>query len=65
VLPRRWSLLASLYADAAAFWAYWRREREVKKAVEALAQFDDRTLRDMAISSRSEIEQAVRFCHDC
>jgi uncharacterized protein YjiS (DUF1127 family) len=55
----------SLYDDAATFWADWRREREIKKAVEALAQFDDRTLRDMGISSRSEIEQAVRYCHDC
>jgi uncharacterized protein YjiS (DUF1127 family) len=64
-LPRRRSLLASLYDDAATFWADWRREREIKKAVEALAQFDDRTLRDMGISSRSEIEQAVRYCHDC
>jgi uncharacterized protein YjiS (DUF1127 family) len=31
----------------------------------ALAQFDERTLRDMGIASRSEIEQVVRYCHDC
>ena len=58
-------LPATIYNAAAAFWAHWRREREIKRAVAALTQFDDRTLRDMGISSRSEIEQVVRYCHDC
>lgn len=64
-LPRHRNLLALIYDAGAALWAHWRREREIKRAVEALAQFDDRTLRDIGISSRAEIEQVVRFCHDC
>jgi uncharacterized protein YjiS (DUF1127 family) len=65
--PSPWhrNLLASIYDTAAALWAHWRREREIKRAVVALAQFDDRTLRDMGIISRSEIERVVRYCHDC
>lgn len=63
--PRHRNLLASIYDTAAALWAHWRREREIKRAVVALAQFDDRTLRDMGIISRSEIERVVRYCHDC
>jgi uncharacterized protein YjiS (DUF1127 family) len=59
------NLPASIYDSAAAFWAHWRREREIRKAVVALAQFDDRSLRDMGIAGRSEIEQVVRYCHDC
>jgi uncharacterized protein YjiS (DUF1127 family) len=64
-LPRHRNLLALIYDAGAALWAHWRREREIKRAVEALAQFDDRTLRDIGISSRAEIEQVVRYCHDC
>jgi uncharacterized protein YjiS (DUF1127 family) len=63
--PRHRSLLALIYDTAAALWARWRREQEIKRAVVALAQFDDRTLRDMGIASRSEIEHVVRYCHDC
>jgi uncharacterized protein YjiS (DUF1127 family) len=63
--PWHRNLLASIYDTAAALWAHWRREREIKRAVVALAQFDDRTLRDMGIISRSEIERVVRYCHDC
>lgn len=64
-LPWHRNLLASIYGTAAALRARWRREREIKRAVVALAQFDERTLRDMGIASRSEIEQVVRYCHDC
>ncbi|WP_426526620.1 DUF1127 domain-containing protein [Bradyrhizobium sp. McL0615] len=64
-LPWHRNLLASIYDTAAALRANWRREREIKRAVVALAQFDERTLRDMGIASRSEIEQVVRYCHDC
>jgi uncharacterized protein YjiS (DUF1127 family) len=42
-----------------------RREREIKKAVAALAKLDDRTLRDIGIPRRSQIEQVVRYCRDC
>jgi uncharacterized protein YjiS (DUF1127 family) len=42
-----------------------RREREIKKAVAALAKLDDRTLRDIGIPQRSQIEQVVRYCRDC
>jgi uncharacterized protein YjiS (DUF1127 family) len=41
-------------------WARWRRERQVKKAVATLAEFDDRTLRDIGIPHRSQIEHAAR-----
>jgi len=44
--------------------AKWRREREIKKAVTALAEFDDRTLRDTGIPHRSQIEQIVRYGRD-
>jgi uncharacterized protein YjiS (DUF1127 family) len=38
----------------------WCREREIKQVVAALEEFDDRTLRDVGIRGRGEIEQAVR-----
>jgi uncharacterized protein YjiS (DUF1127 family) len=44
---------------------HWRREQEIRKAVAALSQFDEQTLRDMGIYSRSQIEQVVRYCRDC
>jgi uncharacterized protein YjiS (DUF1127 family) len=49
----------------AGLWANWRREREMKKAVRVLAEFDDRTLRDMGIPQRSQIERTVRHGRDC
>jgi uncharacterized protein YjiS (DUF1127 family) len=42
-----------------------QRELKIKKAVAALAELDDRTLRDLGIPHRSHIEQTVRYCHDC
>jgi uncharacterized protein YjiS (DUF1127 family) len=63
--PWHRNFLALIHGTAAAPWARWRREREIKRAVAALAQFDDRTLRDMGIAGRSEIEHVVRYCHDC
>jgi uncharacterized protein YjiS (DUF1127 family) len=62
---RRWHCLTSLGETIATLQTHWRREQEIKKAVAALAEFDDRTLRDMGIPSRSQIEQVVRYCHDC
>jgi uncharacterized protein YjiS (DUF1127 family) len=56
----RWSLNL-----IACLWTYWRREREIKRAVYALENFDDRTLRDMGIQHRSQIEQTVRYGRDC
>jgi hypothetical protein len=42
-----------------------QRERQIKKAVAALAELDDQTLHDLGIPHRSHIEQTVRYCHDC
>ncbi|SDT57509.1 DUF1127 domain-containing protein [Bradyrhizobium canariense] len=41
------------------------RERKIKTTIAALAELDDRTLLDMGIPHRSQIEQVVRYCHDC
>jgi uncharacterized protein YjiS (DUF1127 family) len=49
------------WAAVASRWTRWRRKREIKKAVAALAEFDDRTLRDMGIPHRSQIEHAARY----
>ncbi len=44
----------------------WReREREIEEAVAALSRLDDRTLQMLGIPDRSQIEQTVRYCHDC
>ena len=56
--------LAMIWRATASRWAKWRREREVKEAVAALAQYDERTLRDMGIPHRSQIEQIVRNGRD-
>jgi uncharacterized protein YjiS (DUF1127 family) len=57
-LTRPWSTVRSR-------WARWRREREIKKVVAALVELDDRTLRDIGIPHRSQIERLVRYCFDC
>jgi uncharacterized protein YjiS (DUF1127 family) len=41
------------------------REREIRRAVDALAKLDDGTLRDIGIPDRSQIELVVRYWHDC
>jgi uncharacterized protein YjiS (DUF1127 family) len=61
--PRR--RILSLAAAARWIWARWRREREIRRAVDALAKLDDRTLRDIGITDRSQIDRVVRFCRDC
>lgn len=53
-----WNLTAGI-------WTNWRRERAIRRAVYALAEFDDRTLRDMGIPQRSMIEQTIRHGRDC
>jgi uncharacterized protein YjiS (DUF1127 family) len=49
------------WAAVANRWARWRRARDIKKAVATLAEFDDRTLRDIGIPHRSQIEHAARY----
>lgn len=44
---------------------YWKNELEVRRATRALAEFDDRTLRNFGIPDRSQIEFTVRFCREC
>ncbi|EJN10590.1 Protein of unknown function (DUF1127) [Bradyrhizobium sp. YR681] len=64
--PRRnadW--IAGLGETVVAFWTRWRNEREVRRAVKALAEYDDRTLLDIGIRGRADIERMVRYCRDC
>jgi hypothetical protein len=56
--------LAIIRGAVASRWAKWRHEREIRKAVVALAGYDDRTLRDMGILDRAHIEQRVRAGRD-
>jgi hypothetical protein len=51
--------------ETVARWSHPRRERETKRAVDALAELDARTLRAMGILDRSQIDWVVRYCHDC
>ena len=60
---RNW--LTKPWSASASRWARWHREREIKRTVAALAELDDRTLRDIGIPHRSQIEQVVRYCRDC
>ena len=57
-LTRPWNGMASR-------WRRWRQEREIAALVVDLAELDDRTLRDIGIPHRSQIEQAVRYGRDC
>jgi len=61
----RWSWLHSLGETWAALWSHLRREREIRQAVAALMELDDRTLRDLGIDGRSDVELMVRYCRDC
>jgi uncharacterized protein YjiS (DUF1127 family) len=56
---------AALGETAAALLMHWRREREIHRAVAALSDYDDRTLRDLGINGRADIERVVRYCRDC
>ncbi|MBR0784874.1 DUF1127 domain-containing protein [Bradyrhizobium iriomotense] len=62
---RRWSWLRSAGEMLTVLLSHVRREREVRRAVAALTELDDRTLRDLGIRGRSEIERMVRYCRDC
>jgi uncharacterized protein YjiS (DUF1127 family) len=57
--------ILSLAAAARWIGARWRREREIRRAVDALAKLDDGTLRDIGIADRSQIDPVVRYCRDC
>ena len=57
--------LSMIWRAIASGWAERRREREIKRAVAALADYDDRMLLDMGFSHRSQIEQIVRNGRDC
>ena len=57
--------LSMIWRTIASGRARRRREREIKQAVAALAEYDDRLLRDMGFSDRSQIEQVVRNGRDC
>ncbi|MCP3397860.1 DUF1127 domain-containing protein [Bradyrhizobium sp. CCGB20] len=62
---RRWRWLRSAGGTLTDLLSHSRREREIDRAVAALAKLDDQTLRDLGIQSRSDIEWTVRYCHDC
>jgi uncharacterized protein YjiS (DUF1127 family) len=52
-------------AFMSSLWKYWRNEREIRRTVRALAEFDDQTLRAMGIQDRSLVEFTVRYCREC
>ncbi len=62
---RRWNWLRSTGGMLTVLLSHLRREREIRRTVAALMELDDRTLRDLGIHGRSEIEWAVRYFHDC
>jgi uncharacterized protein YjiS (DUF1127 family) len=63
--PSHGNWLINPLGAIASQWAHWDRERDIKKTVAALADLDDRTLGDIGIPHRSQIEQVVRYCLDC
>ncbi|MHC2620287.1 uncharacterized protein YjiS (DUF1127 family) [Bradyrhizobium huanghuaihaiense] len=64
-LRRRGNWMSELREKFVALWAHWRREREIKSAIAALSKYDERTLRDLGIHGRADIERMVRYCRDC
>jgi uncharacterized protein YjiS (DUF1127 family) len=62
---RHWNWLTSLGETVATLWTRWRRERQIKRGIAALAQYDDRSLLDLGICGRSDIERVVRYGRDC
>ena len=56
--------LSMIWRAIASRWAKWRREREINETITAVADHDDRMLRDMGFPHRSQIEQIVRNGRD-
>src|SRR6202171_6016881 len=48
--------LAKPWRAIASRWAHWRRQREIKRAVAALAELDDRTLRLIGTPHRAQMQ---------
>lgn len=63
--PRRWNWLQSCWEFVLARHSHMRREQAIRQAVEALAELDDGTLKDIGIHHRSHIEYAVRNGNGC
>ena len=57
--------LSIIWRTIARWSAKRRREREIRKTVVTLAECDDRTLLDMGVPHRSQIEQMVRNGRNC
>lgn len=57
--------LSMIWRPIARWSAKRRREREIRKTVVTLAECDDRTLLDMGVPHRSQIEQMVRNGRNC
>jgi uncharacterized protein YjiS (DUF1127 family) len=62
--PSRWNWLTLFWQAARALWTHWRRERKVKRAIDAVSELDNRTLRDIGIPHRSQIDKATRYGRD-
>jgi len=65
LVASRWNWWVSSREVATEFGEHLRRERHIKRAVDALSELDDKTLQDLGIPHRSRIEYVVRYCHDC
>lgn len=60
-VPKGWARW--LGGVALALWAVWRREMDCARSIRELEQLDDRSLRDIGIGHRSDIEYLVRHGH--
>lgn len=63
--PQRWNWLTSCWEVVVAIRTHMRRERQIREAMDALAELDDFTLKDIGIHHRGQIEHAVRYRNDC
>jgi len=59
--PEGWT--RRLRGAALSLWAVWRREMDCARSIRELEQLDDRSLRDIGIGHRSDIEYQVRHGH--
>jgi uncharacterized protein YjiS (DUF1127 family) len=58
--PAPWNWLRSCWETVMSLHAHMRREREIRKAIDELAELDDFSLKDIGIHHRDQIEHAVR-----